>query len=204
MRRGITIAVAMFLIISPVIASADQLTDLQAQLQLLRAKLAALQAGARAASSTTAHCPNLTRTLAFGARGTDVSALQQFLIAQNLLSSDSATGFDGLTPSGYFGALTQTAVQKFQASQGIVSSGTPASTGYGLVGARTRAAIAQACTHTNASANTSAPAAPKSAPASSLQPQCPLVALPTGKSCTGQWKEVKDPQGCTASWQCGG
>ena len=149
-------------------------------------------------------CPTLARTLARGARGADVSSLQTFLIAQNLLSGDSATGFDGLTPSGYFGNLTQTAVQKFQASQSIVSSGTPASTGYGQVGAKTRAAIAQACTHTNASTTTSAPAAPKSAPASSLQPQCPLVALPIGKSCTGSWKEVKDAKGCTASWKCAG
>ena len=155
-----------------------------------------LTAPALVLAATPTSCPTLARTLAFGARGADVSALQQFLISQSLLSSDSATG--------YFGNLTQAAVQKFQASKAIVSSGTPASTGYGLVGAKTRAAIALACTRTNASTNTSAPGAPKSAPASSLQPQCPLVALPIGKTCSGTWKEVKDPQGCTASWQCAG
>lgn len=31
-----------------------------------------------------------------------------------------------------------------------------------------------------------------------------LVALPTGKTCTGRWKEVKDAKGCTASWECAG
>ncbi|HEY4517143.1 MAG TPA: peptidoglycan-binding domain-containing protein [Candidatus Paceibacterota bacterium] len=139
-------------------------------------------------------CPTLARTLARGARGADVSALQTFLIARGLLASDSATGF--------FGALTQTAVQKFQASQAIVSSGTPASTGYGLVGKKTRAAIGLACTHTNYSMNSASSSAPKAAPPSSLQPECPLVALPIGKSCSGSWKEVKDTKGCTASWQC--
>ena len=149
-------------------------------------------------AATPTSCPVLARTLARGAKGSDVTVLQQFLVARSLLTSDSATG--------YFGGLTQVAVQKFQASQGLVSSGTPASTGYGSVGKMTRAAIGLACTHVNSStntpANTSPSPAPKSAPPSSLQPKCPLVALPIGQACTGKWKEVKDTQGCTASWQC--
>ena len=169
-----------------------QLTSAAAALILLASpvfSLAAIQ------SSPTA-CPVLARTLARGARGADVTALQQFLIAQGLLSSDSATG--------YFGPRTQTAVQKFQASQAVVSSGTPSTTGYGLVGKKTRAAIGLACTHTNYSMNSASSSAPKAAPPSSLQPECPLVALPIGKSCSGSWKEVKDTKGCTASWQCAG
>jgi len=141
-------------------------------------------------ATTQASCPALARTLARGARGADVTALQTFLITQGLLTSGSATG--------YFGPLTQTAVQRFQASQNVVSSGTPATTGYGQVGVKTRAAIGLACTHTNSSTN----AASKVAPPSSLQPACPLVALPTSKACTGQWKEVKDSAGCTAAWKC--
>ena len=39
--------------------------------------------------------------------------------------------------TGYYGALTQAAVQNFQAKNGIVSSGTPDSTGYGNVGPKT-------------------------------------------------------------------
>src|SRR6185295_12563709 len=42
---------------------------------------------------------------------------------------------------GYFGSLTQAAVQRFQAAQGIVSSGTPSTTGYGRVGPTTMARI---------------------------------------------------------------
>lgn len=166
-------AVGLVLLTSPALALAATSTSLPAQ----------------------AGCPKLAHTLGRGLKGADVTALQQFLIAQNLLASDSATG--------YFGFLTQGAVQKFQASQNVVSSGTPASTGYGLVGAKTRKAIGLACTHTNPSSTApSTPYTPKSAPPSSLQPNCPLVALPTGKSCTGTWKEVKDVKGCTASWQC--
>jgi hypothetical protein len=77
---------------------------------------------------------SLTRNLSFGSSGTDVSSLQQFLISQGHLSSGNATG--------YFGPLTQAAVQSFQRAQGIVTTGTVQTTGYGLVGIRTRAALA--------------------------------------------------------------
>ncbi|MDB5237758.1 MAG: hypothetical protein JWM46_28 [Candidatus Kaiserbacteria bacterium] len=75
-----------------------------------------------------------TRTLSRGLSGTDVTSLQQFLISQKLLSADSATGF--------FGALTEAAVKSFQRSKGIVSAGTPSTTGYGAVGPKTRGVIA--------------------------------------------------------------
>ncbi|MBI4093761.1 right-handed parallel beta-helix repeat-containing protein [Candidatus Kaiserbacteria bacterium] len=84
-----------------------------------------------------ASCPNLTRSLSFGSRGSDVKQLQQFLISKNLLASDSATG--------YFGRLTEAAVKKFQCAQNIVCAGSPSTTGYGAVGPRTRAAIARQC-----------------------------------------------------------
>ena len=74
-----------------------------------------------------------TRTLIRGLSGADVAALQQFLILQNLLAPGSA--------SGYFGALTEAAVQTYQSTHGIVSGGTPSTTGYGAVGAKTRAVM---------------------------------------------------------------
>jgi hypothetical protein len=55
------------------------------------------------------------------------------------------------TVSGYFGALTEKAVQRWQAKYNVVSSGSPATTGYGVVGPRTAAAIALLCS-TGASA----------------------------------------------------
>lgn len=47
--------------------------------------------------------------------------------------------------TGYFGPLTERLVQAWQASQGIVSSGSPDTTGYGAVGPRTRALLATNC-----------------------------------------------------------
>ncbi|OHB08434.1 MAG: hypothetical protein A3I19_00115 [Candidatus Zambryskibacteria bacterium RIFCSPLOWO2_02_FULL_38_13] len=76
---------------------------------------------------------SLNRNLSRGSGGSDVIALQQFLVRQGLLSSDNATG--------YFGPITETAIKAFQKSQNIVSSGTPQTTGYGNVGATTRARI---------------------------------------------------------------
>lgn len=126
-------------------------------------------------------CAQIQGTLRQGSRGADVVALQQFLIQKGLLPSDSATG--------YFGALTRGAVQQFQASAGIVSSGTEDTTGFGLVGARTRLALSAGCEQTS-SASTPAPSsAPPtdtgaihnySAPIVPLTglPQCPRVIAP--------------------------
>src|SRR4051812_9100996 len=46
-------------------------------------------------------CPALTRDLKFGVRGADVTALQQYLYENKLLT---------VSPTGYFGVLTQRAV----------------------------------------------------------------------------------------------
>lgn len=68
-----------------------------------------------------------------GLRSGEVKTLQSFFIQQGYLSADSATG--------YFGVLTQGAVQKFQCAQNIVCSGSPRDTGWGFVGAKTRTAL---------------------------------------------------------------
>jgi peptidoglycan hydrolase-like protein with peptidoglycan-binding domain len=78
-------------------------------------------------------CLPIFSTLARGSRRTEVAVLQSYLVSQNLLTPDSATG--------YYGALTEAAVQKLQSQKGIVSSGSPAATGFGVVGEQTRAAL---------------------------------------------------------------
>lgn len=50
--------------------------------------------------------------------------------------------------TGYFGPLTLKAVQRFQTKYGIVSSGSPSTTGYGRVGPRTRAKLNELNTST--------------------------------------------------------
>jgi len=67
-----------------------------------------------------------------GSSGVHVSNIQRFL------ASTPSFYPQGLV-TGYFGALTQAAVQRFQAFYGIVSSGSPSSTGYGRVGPTTLA-----------------------------------------------------------------
>ena len=74
-----------------------------------------------------------TTLLSSGSRGAAVQNLQRMLIAQGDLSANYGTGF--------FGLLTQKALQKFQCAKAIVCSGSPWTTGWGLVGTRTRRAL---------------------------------------------------------------
>ena len=84
-----------------------------------------------AAAQTEGVC--LTETLKRGSRSAQVTQLQEFLVQGGFLAEESATG--------YFGALTEKAVQAWQKEIGLVSSGTPESTGFGTVGAKTRALL---------------------------------------------------------------
>ncbi len=59
----------------------------------------------------------ITSSLSQGSRGADVSILQQFLISENKGHAAVTLGLAGAT--GYFGALTRTAVAEFQVSVGI-------------------------------------------------------------------------------------
>ncbi len=76
---------------------------------------------------------SLRSTLLFNSRGSEVSALQNILISKGYLTAGSNTG--------YFGALTRAAVRKYQCDKGIVCSGDEKTTGYGVVGVRTRASL---------------------------------------------------------------
>lgn len=102
-------------------------------------------------TSSTA-CPPLAHSLSMGSRGSDVIALQRFLTTQ-------FSGFDQSYVTGYFGPLTQDAVSQWQAEHGIVSAGTPQTTGWGSVGPRTAAAMGLCSaqpTNSAASASTTA------------------------------------------------
>src|SRR3989344_3181604 len=79
-------------------------------------------------------CPKLSRAVGYGANGNDIVNLQLFLASEGLLETSSATGF--------FGKLTEAAVQAWQKTKGIISDGSPETTGWGLVGPKTRAALA--------------------------------------------------------------
>jgi peptidoglycan hydrolase-like protein with peptidoglycan-binding domain len=76
----------------------------------------------------------ITSQLDFGARGNNVTNLQTFF-------ADNASIYPEGLVTGYFGGLTRNAVQMFQSQNGIMSSGTAASTGYGRVGPTTLSKI---------------------------------------------------------------
>ena len=66
-----------------------------------------------------------------GSRGAEVSALQEFLKKDPVIYPEELV-------TGFFGPATERAVQRFQKKHGLVSSGSPATTGYGAVGPKTR------------------------------------------------------------------
>jgi len=76
----------------------------------------------------------LTQTLDLGDSNAEVTELQTYL------STNSSYYPSGLV-TGYFGELTKAGVERFQTANGIVTSGTPATTGYGRVGPLTLARI---------------------------------------------------------------
>ena len=152
MKYFTRLAVVTALIMMPVFASADTNSDLAAQAQALLNQVAALQAqltaqgGATTGTNTTsspvvtssANCPLIGRVLKLGSTGDDVSRLQRFLAANPAIYPEGQI-------TGYYGALTEAAVKRWQVKYNIVSSGTADTTGYGVTGPRTAAAISLQC-----------------------------------------------------------
>lgn len=82
-----------------------------------------------------------TRDLERGMTGTDVKELQKRLYKE--IAFDSKPCFRGSEAQfdTSFGPITEDAVQRYQKTKGIVSSGTGATTGYGRLGSKTRASL---------------------------------------------------------------
>jgi peptidoglycan hydrolase-like protein with peptidoglycan-binding domain len=80
--------------------------------------------------ATPALAATISTQMDIGAKGGDVTTLQQTFAA------DSSLYPEGLV-TGYFGSLSSAAVKRFQARNNIVSSGTAVTTGYGRVGPST-------------------------------------------------------------------
>lgn len=78
-------------------------------------------------------CVSLKRAFRFGDYDEKVTKIQEFLKAKGYFSHPY------ITP--YFGPVTERAVQNFQRDKGIVSYGTPTTTGFGQVGPKTIKAI---------------------------------------------------------------
>jgi PKD repeat protein len=122
-----------------------------------------------ATAQTTSNCVTLTSSLSRGMSGTEVRLLQLFLVSKGMLDAANVTGT--------FGPLTEAAVKKYQASQGIEQTGT--------VGPKTRAAIANCGTTTTTTTTTTTNNCP-------IVPQPATCANPVGVKLSG----------CTVGWQC--
>jgi len=163
MYRFFRIGALLVVIGTPLFAFADVNADIAAQAAALQKQVQALEQQLGAGSGTSATtattgtkttttasgtvidssaCPNIGRSLRVGSTGDDVARLQAFLARDPSIYPNPIV-------SGYFGSLTQAAVQRWQVKYNIVSSGTPATTGYGMVGPRTAAAIALLCSTTS-------------------------------------------------------
>jgi len=81
-----------------------------------------------------------TNTLSPRESNNEVRLLQIALNALGYTVSNSGDGSSG-SESVYYGAKTISAIQAFQEASGIVSAGTPETTGYGNFGPSTRAAL---------------------------------------------------------------
>jgi len=135
---------------------------MRAQAQALLDRISALQQqlgasggtpGVTLTTSSSVACPQLGKSLKRGSSGEDVRRLQVFL------SHDSSIYPEGQV-TGYYGALTEAAVKRWQIKFNIVSAGTPETTGFGVVGPRTAAILALQCagtTSTSGSVGTNTP-----------------------------------------------
>ncbi len=79
-------------------------------------------------------------TLQQGSVGQQVVLLQKILNANGFVIAEDGPGSPG-QESTTFGPMTVDAVKRFQCTMGIVCRGTPLSTGYGMVGQKTRMAL---------------------------------------------------------------
>jgi hypothetical protein len=94
-----------------------------------------------AASATQAQMTaSLTVNLSLGQEHLQVLTLQKLLNGNGFVLTNEGPGSPGNETTRY-GALTRDAVRRFQCAQKIVCEGDEYSTGYGFVGARTRAAL---------------------------------------------------------------
>ena len=139
------IACALF---APFISSAVTVEELRAQIEDLLERIEVLQQQiatdsgtpppASSATPGQGVCPRVGVTLRRGSNGDDVTRLQQFLaLDANIYPEKLITG--------YYGSLTEAAVERWQARHNVVTSGTPGTTGYGQYGPRTAALMALEC-----------------------------------------------------------
>lgn len=94
----------------------------------------------QSSSSTPKPVTTLTKNLYLGVSDSQVKTLQSILNQKGYTVATTGAGSVG-NESEYFGRTTEAAVKKFQCSVMSICSGNMLTTGYGFVGAKTRAAL---------------------------------------------------------------
>lgn len=218
-RIGRTAVAFLFAVLAPLGVQALSDAELQARVAALLTQIAALQlrlqslqggnTGAAGGQGTTPPssqgfngasggtsgtrvvCPGLKTTLAFGSEGDEVLQLQVYLQSEGY--------YERTFRRGFFDAATEAAVQQWQYEHGLVLSGTPATTGYGVVGPRTRSLMALNCREAQKVVRTTIQTG--ATRNDSDQIVCPAAPPPTTTCSTG-WQAVTDSYGCTKSYKC--
>lgn len=188
--------IAVAVLVLPLFASAQTATNIAAQAEALLAQILQLQqqlglaggssgapcgpssgpgCGGGAAGGGVCYSGALVRP---GSSGASVTLLQQFLAADPSIYPEG-------TVSGYYGRLTQAAVGRWQAQNGIVSSGSPSTNGFGSVGPRTAAAMKASCGGASSSSDPIVGAFMKVSPTTGTAPLAVSVetTINTVKSC---------------------
>jgi|GEM_PF-3691209 len=194
---------------SDVMAIRSEIAALLDKVEQLKQQLKGLQQDGTATTTSMGEkpkrvCPLIARALLAGAQGDDVKDLQNFLVDEGYL--------DGKNVSAYFGPLTKSALQKWQAAQGIISAGDASSTGSGVVGPRTREFILKRCGGLNEGrmilpfGTSTRPNIDKKGPGMPEWSGCPILTMPALGSCDGklrlEWKsETGSSKKCLA-WKC--
>lgn len=121
------------------LASAQVVSETETEIETLKAKIAFLQAQIENLKKSTELSPvaviheegaRFTQWMRRGSYGKEVEDLQVFFARDKAIYPEGDV-------TGYFGPLTEKAVQRFQITYGIVSSGDPDATGFGFVGPKT-------------------------------------------------------------------
>ncbi len=126
-------------------ATAAQLEKMQSLMTMIKQLQEQLMQLKKSVSNdSSAKCTELSRPLFLGSSDRDsdgeVSKLQRFLTSTGHYTYGEVTG--------YYGPATQRAVQAWQSKKGVVNSGSPETTGYGIVGPSTRRMMSRECSST--------------------------------------------------------
>src|SRR3989344_2241962 len=121
-----------------------------------------------ASTANAAECPQIIYDLYFGVRDTLIYIDGQVSALQKFLAEDNEVYPEGLV-TGFFGNLTEQAVKRFQAKYGVVSSGSPETTGYGMVGPKTRAKIQEVCGQVAVTPSSASSPTPAETPSATVQ-----------------------------------